>query len=364
MDKFIHLVNYLVLGVPVYKWAFALLALFVFLIFRKLFTLIVIKTVKTLVKNTQTQIDDKLIDVIEAPLKFLFIIIGLWFFLDILGVNAEIVNHIVRSLFIFDVFWIAFNAVNIFAEDVFKFTQRFGKDLSREIGNLLLKLTKAFIIILGLVSILQEWGINVTTLIASLGIGGLAVALAAKDTLANFFGGVSVIADKSMKIGEWVKVGDIEGIVEDIGIRTTKIRAFDKGLITVPNSYIANNALINFSRRNVRRVKMNIGVVYSTSKENLQKIVEEIRNLINNHPEVSKDNTIAVYFDEFGDSSLNIFVYFYTNTADWLEWFRIKEDIQYKIMDIVEKNNSSFAFPSRSIYIEEIPEEIIKGEKA
>jgi MscS family membrane protein len=161
-----------------------------------------------------------------------------------------------------------------------------------------------------------------------------------------------------MKIGEWIKVGNIEGIVEDIGIRTTKIRTFEKGLITVPNSYIANNPLENFSRRNVRRVKMKIGVVYSTSKENLQKIVEEIRNLINTHPKVAKDQTIAIYFDEFGDSSLNIFIYFYTNTANWLEWFEIKEEIQYKIIDIVERNGSSFAFPSRSIYIEEIPQEV------
>jgi MscS family membrane protein len=355
IDNFL---NQLIFGVSLYRWAFALLVFFLFLFLRKVFALIILKSVKTLVSKTKTDFDDKLIDVIESPLNFLFIVIGVWFALDILEIEADITVHFVKSLFIFDVFWIFFNAVNIFTPDIYKFTEKFGKDLSKEIGSLIIKLSKSFIVVLGFVAVLQEWGINVTALIASLGLGGLAFALAAKDTVANFFGGITILADKSMKIGEWIKVGNIEGIVEDIGIRTTKIRTFEKGLITVPNSYIANNPLENFSRRNVRRVKMKIGVVYSTSKENLQKIVEEIRNLINTHPKVAKDQTIAIYFDEFGDSSLNIFIYFYTNTANWLEWFEIKEEIQYKIIDIVERNGSSFAFPSRSIYIEEIPQEV------
>lgn len=363
MQEIKELLQHVIFGIPLYKWALALTIFFLFIILRKVFSLTIAKTFEKIVSKTKTEVDDKILSIIISPLNFLFIIIGLWIALTILNIKADIVSHLIKSLFIFDIFWIFYNLVNVFSPEVYKFTEKFGKDLSKEIASLIIKLSKLFVIILGIVAILQEWGINVSTLIASLGIGGLAVALAAKDTLANFFGGLSILADKSMKIGDWVQIGDIEGIVEDIGIRSTKIRTFDKGLVTVPNNYIATNSVINFSRRNVRRVKMYIGVVYSTSSETLNKIVNDIRDLINNHPEVAKDQTIAIYFDRFGDSSLDIFIYFYTNTAQWLEYLRIKEDIQFKIMEIVEKNGSSFAFPSRSIYFENEATFKIKSEE-
>jgi len=355
-----NILQQLVLGVPIYKWAVALIVFFLFLFFRKLFTAIILKTVKITVSKTKTEIDDKLLIAVEAPLKFLFVIFGIWFALDIIGIKTDITVHIVKSLFIYDIFWIAFNSVKIFTPEIYKFAQKFGKDLYKEFATLFIKATKVFIFVLGIVAILQEWGINVTALIASLGLGGLAFALAAKDTVANFFGGLTILADRSMKIGEWVKTGSIEGIVEDIGIRTTKIRRFDKGLITVPNSYIANNPLENFSRREIRRIYTTIGIVYSTTRNQIEKIVNEIEEMLKNHPYIAKDQTIAVYFDEFSDSSLNIMVYCYTTTSNWLKWLEIKQDIYLKIMDIVEKNGSSFAFPSRSIYIEDIPEGLKK----
>ncbi len=350
----------IILGVPLYRWTLALIVFFLFIFFRKLFTAVVLKAFKLTVSKTKTQIDDKLLKAIEAPLKFLFIIFGLWFALDILNIETEITKHVIRSLFIYDIFWIAYNSINVFTPEIHKFTQKFGKDLYKEFATLFIKSAKAFVFILGIVAVLQEWGINVTALIASLGLGGLAFALAAKDTVANFFGGLTILADRSMKIGEWVKTGSIEGIVEDIGIRTTKIRTFEKGLITVPNSYIANNPLENFSRRNVRRILAKIGLVYSTKKEQIDNIIKDIRNLLENHPKIATDQTIAVYFDEFADSSLNILIVCYTDTSNWLEWLDIKQDIYYKIMEIVEKNGSSFAFPSRSIYVENIPEIKVK----
>jgi len=349
----------LFIGVPLYKWALALLVFFFFLFLRKLFTIFVIKTIKIFVSRTKTTLDDKFLASIEAPFRFLFIVFGVWFAIDILGVKNEITRHIIRSLFIFDVFWFFYNGVVVFQSEIFRFAERFGKELSQEIGSFLIKSLKVFIAILGVVAILQEWGINVSALIASLGIGGLAIALAAKDTIANLFGGISILLDKVYKIGDWVKIdGKVEGIVEDIGIRTTKIRSFDKSLITVPNSYIANSDVENFSRRNIRRIKMIIGVVYSTPKETLEKIVNEIREMLYNHPGIEKSQVIMVHFDEFGDSSLNIFVYCYANTSNWGKWLEIKEDVMFKIMEIVEKNGSSFAFPSRSIYVEQLPENI------
>jgi MscS family membrane protein len=215
---------------------------------------------------------------------------------------------------------------------------------------------KILIAAIGLGAILQVWGINVTALVASLGIGGLAFALAAKDTIANLFGSFSLLADKTIRIGEWIIVNGVEGVVEDIGMRTTKIRSFGKSIITVPNHVIANNPIENFSRRGIRRIKMNIGLTYDTTTDQITNIVNEIKTMLNTHEGISHNDTLLVNFESFGDSSLNIFIYTFTNTANWEDYMKIREDINLKIMKIVEKNGSSFAFPSQSIYVESMPQ--------
>jgi MscS family membrane protein len=189
-----------------------------------------------------------------------------------------------------------------------------------------------------------------------LGIGGLAFALAAKDTVANLFGSFSLLADRTIRIGEWIIVNNVEGVVEDIGMRTTKIRSFGKSVITVPNHVIANNPIENFSRRGIRRIKMSIGLTYSTSTEQITNIVDDIKTMLQTHEGISHNDTLLVNFESFGDSSLNIFIYTFTNTANWENYLRIREDINLKIMKIVEKHGSSFAFPSQSIYLESMPE--------
>ncbi len=358
MEKLDYLLKQLFLGTPIYKWALALLVFLLFLFFRKIFTHIVIGVIKKVTARTKTTVDDKLILVIEGPIKFLFIVFGIWFAVSILNLEAEIVNHIVKTLFIITVFWITYNAVIIFQDSFYRFAEKFGKDLSRELGSFFIKSVKIFIFVLGFVAVLQEWGIDVTAFIASLGLGGLAFALAAKDTVANLFGGLTILADKSLKIGDWIKIGSVEGIVEDLGIRTTKIRTFEKSLITVPNSYIANNPIENYSRRDNRRIKMTIGLVYDTPGDTVKKIVDEIRDMLENHPRISKDLITLVFFDKFGESSLDIFIYTFTDTSNWAEYMEIKEDVNLKIMEIVEKHGSSFAYPSRSIYIEKIPKKL------
>ena len=339
------------LSLPLYKIFLAFIMLFIFLIFKKAFTLYILKFLRLLTKKTKTDIDDKIFKAVKEPLKFLFVIGGIYFFFYFLEIRGDLLNHIVKALLIFDLFWALFNTINVFEDKVYHFIGKYGR-ASREMASFIIKITKVLIISLGIIALLQEFGINVTGFLASLGLGGLAFALAAKDTAANIFGGIAILTDNIFKIGEWIKVGDAEGIVEDIGMRTTKIRAFDKRLIIVPNAVIANSNVENFSRRDKRRVVMRIGLTYNTSIETVKKVVEEIRKMLYNHPDIAKDESLLIYFDEYEDSALSIFCYFFTDTAVWSDYLKIKEDINLKIKEIIEKYPTDFAFPSNSIYFE------------
>jgi len=349
MNQIIEILNTTFLDTPLYKIILGLFVLFLFIFFRKVFTLVILSFFQKLVAKTRTNIDDKFFKALKNPLRFLFIIAGLWGLFYFLNIKGNILNHIIRGLLIYDVFWLIYNIVYEFEENVYQLLGKYGR-ASRELASFLIKLSKAFVIIIGIVAMFQEFGINVTGFIASLGLGGLAFALAAKDTASNLFGGVAILTDKMFKVGEWVKIGSAEGVVEDIGMRTTKIRAFDKRLIVVPNAKIATSDVENFSRRDRRRIVMKLGLVYSTSVEDLNSVLREIREYLKNHPQIHKE-PLLIYFDEYSDSALNIFCYFFTTTADWEKYLQIREEVNLEIKKIVEKY-SSFAFPSQSIYME------------
>jgi len=351
LSEVLYFLNIEFLSLPLYRIFLAFIFLFLFLFLRKYFALKILKIAKVFVSKTKTDIDDRLFEALREPLKFLFIIGGIWSFFYFLEIKGSILNHIVKGLLIFDFFWFLFNGVIVFEDKIYLLIGKHSRT-SRELSSFIIKLAKILIIALGVVALLQEWGIDVTGFLASLGLGGLAFALAAKDTAANIFGGIAILTDNFFKIGEWVKIGDVEGIVEDIGMRTTKIRAFDKRLIIVPNSVIANSSVENFSRRNKRRVVMRIGLTYNTSVDVIKKVVDDIRNMLLNHPDIAKDESLLIYFDEYEDSSLSIFCYFFTKTADWKEYLKIREDINLKIKEIVEKYPTDFAYPSNSIYFE------------
>jgi MscS family membrane protein len=335
-----------------------LLAIFVFLmvlILRKIFTKIVIVFIQGLTKNTKTFYDDRIVSSLKEPLRFAFIILAIHLFFLLIFKETDTVKNILNTLLVFDVFWMILAVVEALRGLIYAVTGKFNTDLSKEMGNFILRIIKFLIGGIGLGAMLQVWGINVTALIASLGLGGLAFALAAKDTASNLFGSFSLLADKSIRIGEWIKVGGVEGVVEDIGMRTTKIRSFGKSLITVPNQIVANQPIENFSRRGIRRIKMTIGVTYDTNSTQLTKIMNEIKTMLQNHEGIAQKESLMVNFTAFGDSSLNIFIYTFTNTANWAKYLDIREDIQLQIMHIVEENGSSFAFPSQSIYVESMP---------
>ena len=344
-----------IFGIPLGNLFAAILVLFIFLLLRRFFTYIIMHSLQKLSKLTQNHYDDRIISALKGPVSFAFIVIGLHLFFALVFWETQTIKNILNMLIVFDIFWAIISIADALRGLFHVTTAKFHSDLSQEMGDFILKIVKILIGGIGLAAILQVWGINVTALVASLGLGGLAFALAAKDTASNLFGSFALLADKSIRIGEWIKVGETEGVVEAIGMRTTKIRSFQKSLITVPNQLVANTPIENFSRRGIRRIKMNVGLTYSTTESQVINIVKEIKYMLHSHEGISHQETLLVNFESFGKSSLNIFIYTFTATANWEKYLDIREDVHLKIMKIIESNNASFAFPSQSIYVEQTP---------
>ena len=348
--------NTLYFNIPLGNIIAAFFSFFFFLLLRKLFATIVIKFLQPLTKMTNNSYDERIVFALKGPLTFLFIIIGTRLFFALLFLETPLINNIISSMIAYNLFLAFYELINALRGMVYSFTSRINPELSYEVGNFILAIIKGVVIVVGLASILQVWGINVGGLLTGLGIGGLAFALAAKDTAANIFGSVALLLDKSIRIGEWIRVGEVEGTVEDIGMRTTKIRSFEKSLITLPNQVIANSPIENYSRRGVRRIKMTIGVTYNTSSQQMQKILEEIKEMLQNHKRIAQKETMLVNFTTFDDSALGIFIYTFSNTSHWESYMKIKEDVNLKIMKIIEDNDAQFAFPSQSLYVESLPQ--------
>ena len=210
---------------------------------------------------------------------------------------------------------------------------------------------KFVLIVLWLFFVLDNiFQVDITALIAGLGIGGIALALAAKDSLENFLGSVTIFFDQPFKMGDMVNFGGTTGVVEKVGFRSTRLRTLDKTYVTVPNRMITNTELDNFSERTQRRANFTVGLTYGTKEEQIRAITQELKDLLQEHPLV--DDGYEVRFKDFGASSLDIIVIYNVNTIEWSKYLEIREEINFKIMAIVEKNGSSFAFPSTSVYLE------------
>ncbi|KIG13366.1 Small-conductance mechanosensitive channel [Enhygromyxa salina] len=215
-------------------------------------------------------------------------------------------------------------------------------------------LSKISILIVGVLVIVQNLGGEVGSVLAGLGIGGAAIALASKDTIANLFGSIVIFIDRPFQIGDWVEIGDQEGTVEAVGLRVTRIRTFANSLITVPNSALTTTAINNWSRMRKRRIKLTLGVTYSATPEQLQEGVKQIREVLEGDTRVSQD-FMLVNFTNFGASSLDIFVYAFTTTTRWDEYMQVRQELLLEFMRRFRSVGLSFAFPSQSLYVESLP---------
>jgi MscS family membrane protein len=331
------------------------------LLLRKLFARVILKKLKNIAASSQTVLDDKILVVLEAPLKFLFIVVGFNLAIIPLNFSSEInatITPIIRTLLIFTIFWAIHRCVEPFSFFIDKLTLAFGTELTSALKQFFIKGLKIFIALIGLTAILNEWGINVIGLLASLSLAGAAIALAAKETLTNIFSTLTIILDKMFKPGDWIQTPDVEGVVEEIGSRATKIRTFSKGLVTIPNGTLVNSAVANWSEMTQRRIKMRIGLEYRTSREQIDHIIQRLKNYLQKNPDVETDASkvvTLVYLVEFNTSSIDILLYYFTKTTNWQEWMRIREENMLEFMHIIEEEGASFAFPSQQIYVEKLP---------
>ncbi len=332
---------------------FFLLLLATFVI-RKIVVGIYVRWFHKAAEKTSWAFDDKLIPAMTGPIGAMAYVVGFFLSISVLSLSPGmdiVILRIFQASTMTVIFWGLLRVVDVMAEVMVDVARERDMGVYHFIP-LIKKTARIFLIVIAVVLVVQNLGYSVGSLLAGMGIGGLALALAAQESLANFFGSVSIVADRPFKVGDWVQVGSrVDGDVEEIGLRSTKVRTWSKSLMTIPNKVLANEIIENWSRMPKRRVKQYVGVTYSTSPENMEGLVQDIRQLLREDEGVNQD-FILVNFTDFGESALQILVYYFTSTTAWLAHMDIRQRINLKIMKAVEARGSSIAFPTRTVHIE------------
>ncbi len=346
-----------VMGVDIGRILAAFGIFIVFMLLRRLFTRFVLAALRKLTRKTASDIDDRLVDALENPIRFIPLVLGAFFAAEYLGLSGNIqllADNLVRSLISFTLFWGFFRLVGPFSFLLSKLETIFTSELI----DWLVKAIKAGFVFLGAVTILQIWGIEVAPILAGLGLFGVAVALGAQDLFKNLIAGILIIAEHRFSKGDWILVdGVVEGTVEAIGFRSTVVRRFDKAPVYVPNTRLSDSAVTNFTAMTHRRIYWKIGVEYRTTIEQLRQIRDEIEAYLLQTDAFAPPNEVPTFvrIDSFNESSIDIMLYCFTKTTNWGEWLEIKEHLALKIKEIVEGAGSAFAFPSQSLYVESLP---------
>ena len=346
-----------VIGIDVGRMAAALGIFLVFLMLRGLLTRFLMGWLRMMTKRTPWTLDDQILAAIEPPVRFVPVVMGLFFAFQVLklvGTPDQMASNLVRSLIAFTIFWALYRAV----DPLSVLLHRLDRIFSTELVEWMARAIRVLVFIIGAAAVLEIWGIKVGPIIAGFGLIGVAVALGAQDLFKNLIAGLLILAEKRFHKGDWIHVeGVVEGHVETIGFRSTMVRRFDKAPVMVPNSQLSDTAVINFTAMTHRRIKWLIGVEYRTTVDQLRQIRDAIAAYIDETPDFAPKTDVSTFvrIDSFGDSSINIMVYCFTITTKWGEYLEIKERLAYKVMDIVHGAGAAFAFPSQSIYVESLP---------
>ena len=324
------------------------------ILLRHVITNIVFHYLKKLAAKTETTLDDKLFPALEGPTATLVMVLGIYAALTVLQLSGRMdrwVENGTKISALAVVLWGFIKAGGAVLDHLEELAH--GKQMTVATFMPLIKKTLfVFAVIFGVLVITQSLGWPVQSFLAGLGIGGLAFALAAQDTLANLFGSLVVVMDQPFRVGDTVKVGVNTGTVEDIGLRSTKIRLVDYSLAVIPNKAVATEAIVNLSRFTQRRSEQVIGLTYDTRPEQMEAVVEEIRQLIRREAEINPAS-VMVYFRDYSESSLDIWLAYVVKNSDFELSLRVKQRLNLAIMRAVESRGLSFAFPTQTMHLPE-----------
>ena len=354
IEIFLSIWNEGVFGVNLNNVSIGIVILFIFILFRSLFSKIVINRLKSIVKKSKTRIDDEILEAFSGPLRFVPIVIGVYISTQYIDLNQTLEifsKNLNRSLITIQIFWFLYKLIDPLSFLIHKL----GDVLTYDLIDWGVRILKFIIFVIGAAAVLEIWGIRVGPILAGLGLLSVAVALGAQDLFKNLISGILILLEKRFQNGDWIKVENVvEGMVEKIGFRSTLVRRFDSSPVMVPNFNFAENAVTNFSNMQNRRIHWTIGLEYRTTHEQLKNIRDQIESYIQNNGSFvkSSEQPLFVRIEKFSDSSIDLLIYCFVTTKIWGEWLSIKEELALEVKNIVEKNKAGFAFPSQSIYIE------------
>ena len=315
-----------------------------------------------LTRWTDSEWDDRIAEALVPPLRLLIVVVGVEVAALALALPdpfAYWLRAVLNTLVAYGIFWALYRLVAPVVAIMWALSRRTVHDvalseaLEEKLSRVLVQIIRALIMVLGFAVVLESWGYDVAGLVTGLGIGGLAVALAAQDTLANLFGYFVILADEPFRVGEYIVFGDVSGTVEHIGFRSTRLRAVDQSLIAVPNSTLMNATITNWSRLNKRRLKMTLGLEYASSPQQILAVVQAIREMLREHEQVQADSVI-VQFVEFNESSLDVLIVCYMTVTAWADFQAAKQDINLRIMRILDRHGVGVAFPTRTVFLEHV----------
>lgn len=324
-------------------------------------TRVVLRRLEARTEQTSSPWDDALVKAASAPLRLFIWVVGVAFAAEIIydETQTAIFQAVIpaRTVGVITALsWFLIRFARNVEQAVLQGRVERGEPVDQTTVQAVGKLVRVSVLITAVLVALQSLGFSISGVLAFGGIGGIAVGFAAKDLLANFFGGLMVYLDRPFAVGDWIRSPDkeIEGTVEEIGWRLTRIRTFDKRPIYVPNSVFTQIAVENPSRMTHRRIYETVGVRYADLGK-MEKIVREVKAMLLAHPEIATDQTMIVNFNSFGPSSVDIMVYTFTKTTQWVHYHEVKQDVLLKIAGIIEANGAEIAFPTRTLHVAELP---------
>ena len=347
-------------------WRASILTCGAILLFRICYRFFILRLAAYLKHRYHYDFIDSFVKAFNHPIQTFLWILAFYSFIVLSPLNPfsqhPAFDKILRSSLIICLIWGVYNLCDAGHGLIMQLLKRSSLHIDETLAEMLSALAHMICVMFGIVLVANEWDYDITAFVASLGIGAMAIAFAAKDSLANIFGSLVIITERPFVIGDWISANNVEGIVESITFRSTCIRTFYQELVYVPNNLLSNTPIINYTQRQKYRIQFMLGLTYSTTREQMQEVCQQIRNLCERLDEIYNDG-IDVNFFEFGDSSLNIRIVCYAKAPNNSVYLRAREKFNLEVMKILEENGVSCAFPSRSVYFETPISEAVPAQK-